>query len=731
MTASNDEIQKLANEALQAALDEVAGGRPDQADALYRAVLELLPDEPRAHFGLGQLERQAGHAGAAIPHFASALQAAPDEAAYWLAYIEALMETCQFVTARELIGLGRRHGLRDPAVDAFERQLDAAGEPRREEIDAAAALYAQGRMEAAGAAARDLAERFPQYGFGWKLLAAVQYKKHDLDGAMESMRRAVTYAPEDAETLCNFGLLLKRCSRLDEARSVLEQAIVLRPDSGRIHNHLAGTLADMGLLAEALEESNKALALEPTLLDSWQTLALIRESQGRTADAIAAYRHVLAHDPDHSGASCNLLFCLSHSEDISPAELFIEHRRFGERLEARTPVARAWDNPADPGRPLRIGFVSGDLRNHAVASFITPIFRSLAERPGLVLHAYHNFPLHDAVTEQLRGLVPQWRDIAELDDEAAERLVRADGIDILIDLSGPTAFNRLPLFARKPAPLQATWIGYPGTTGLSTVDYLFADGHLLPPGRFDDQFTEKLVQLPLVVTFKPAQDAPELVPLPALANGYLTFGSFNRISKFSRKVVATWGGLLRALPDARLVMAGMPEGGTDFELLRGWLQDEGVDPARVRFHRRLGMRDYLALHNEIDICLDTFPYSGGTTSFHALYMGVPTLTIAGKTMAGRQTSTILEHCGLDSFVADDGEDFVRKGLAAARDLPALAQLRARLRESSPLWAADAVPRVSDGLEHAFRLMWERWCKGLAPISFQVPQRGPLPGAARQ
>ncbi len=720
----NDEIRKLADEALQAALTETEAGRHEQADELYRAVLQLQPERAEAHFGLGLLERRAGKAGAAIPHFASALQAAPGEADYWLAYIEALMEARQFSTARELIDLGRQHGLEGPEVDAFERQLDAGGEPDPGEVEAAANLYAQGRLTAAGDAARALTERFPQHGFGWKLLAAVLYKGRDLTNAMAAMRRAVNYAPDDAETLCNFGLLLKRSGQLPEARSVLEQSIALRADNAYAHNYLAGTLSDLGLLDEAHASARTALDLNPTFIDAWQSLAVIYEREGKTEQAIATYRQVLAQKADYLDAFCNLLFCLSHTVDIAPADLFQEHRRYGQLLEARAAALGeppAWDNTREPQRPLRVGFVSGDFRHHAVASFIAPIFECLAGRPGLSLHAYHNFPAYDHITAELRALVPQWRDIAELDDVAVERLIRADAIDILIDLSGPTAYNRLLVFARKPAPLQATWIGYPGTTGLATMDYLLSDQRLVPPGRFDDQFTEKLAYLPLSAAFTPAPNAPGLVPPPALENGYLTFGSFNRLSKISLPVVAVWGRLLRALPDARLILAGMPEGGgSGDDQLRGWLRDEGIDLARVRFYPRMGMVDYLALHNEIDLCLDTFPYSGGTTTFHALYMGVPTLTMAGNTMAGRQTVCVLEHNGLTQFIAADADDFVRKGIAASQDLAGLATLRARLREDSPLWAPDAVLRIANGLENALRLMWGRWCAGLPPVSFAAP-----------
>lgn len=705
---------------MQSALHEADAGQAEQARALYHAVLDLLPGHAAAHFGLGMLERRRGEAGAAIPHFANALQAAPDQESYWLAYIDALMEARQFVTARELVALGRQHGLQGAAVDAFERQLANCGEPTPQEIEAAAALYAQGRPDEAGEAARALTERFPQHPFGWKLLGAIQYKRRALTQALASMRKAVQYGPEDAETLSNFGLMLKRAGQLQESRQILEQAISLQPGNGHAHNHLAGTLMEMGCLADAHACASKAVELAPRHVEAWITLAIILDNLGRSGEAIEAYRRVLEQNPDHHDAHDNLLFCLSHMADLSPEALFAEHRNFGQRLEARTGPPPAWDNPPIPERRLRIGFVSGDLRNHAVSSFVEPIFRRLAARPGLELIAYYNHPVQDSVTAHLRSLVPHWRDVAELGDAALDALVRADGIDILIDLSGHTAHNRLPLFARKPAPLQASWIGYPGTTGLSTMDYLLADQHLVPPGQFDGQFTEKLVLLPLSSGFMPAADAPDLAPPPALANGYLTFGSFNRLSKFSRPVVAVWGQLLRALPDTRLLMAGMPQGGGGHEQLQAWLRAEGIDAGRVRFHPRTRLHDYLALHNEVDICLDTFPYSGGTTTLHALYMGVPTLTLAGRTMAGRQTVCILEHHGLAQFIARDAEDFVRKGVAASQDLEALAALRAGLRADSPLWAADTVPRVVDALENALRLMWRRWCAGLPPAAFTAP-----------
>lgn len=713
------EVRQLASEALGAALLELEAGRVDQAVALYRAVLELQPGHAEAHYRLALLDRQAGRLAEAIAHHAEALQAAPEEEAYWLGYLDALVDARQFASAAELLALGRGHGLRGPAVEAIAARIAAEGAPTAAGIDAAARLFAAGRLVEAGAAARALTERYPQHSFGWKLLGGVLHASGDVPGALQAMETAARYAPDDAETLSNLGLLLRKAGRAPEAEPVLARALALDAGNVHAHNHLAVTLMDLGRLHEAHASASAAVARDPSHREAGNTLAVVLQRQGRLAEAVEAYRRVLARHPDDTDAHSNMLFCMSQMDGITPADLFAEHRRFGQRLEAILGAPEPWVNPREPERRLRIGFVSGDLRNHAVASFVEPVLERLSGRRGVALYAYYTYPLHDAVSARLRGYMAGWCDCAALDDAALAQRIRADGIDILVDLAGHTAHNRLPLFARKPAPLQATWIGYPFSTGLAAMDYYLTDRYILPPGQFDHLFTEKLVHLPVSAPFQPLPDAPDLAPPPALASGHVTFGSFNRLSKISRQVAALWGRLLRAMPASRLLVAGMPEGGGQEPLL-AWLAEEGVDAARVRFHPRTGMRDYLALHNEVDLNLDTFPYSGGTTSLHALYMGVPTLTLAGDTAAGRQTACILEHNGLARFVARDAEDFVAKGLAACADLDALAALRAGLRSRFPPPSGESMTHVADGVENALRLMWRRWCAHLPAASFEAP-----------
>ena len=713
-----DEVRQIVTEALQAARREAGAGNPGQAVALYGAVLDLQPGHAGAHHGLGLLARQAGDPATAIPHFAAALQSDPNEPDHWLDYLDALVAARQFATALELLALGRQHGLEGKAADAIERQLATCSAPDAATIDAAAALFNGGQLEEAGNAAYALIEQFPQHAFGWKLLGGVQHQRGDLAQSLHALRTAAAHAPDDAETLSNLGLALMRAGELAESHEVLLRATALQPDNAHAHNHLAITLMEMGQLADAHAAVDTALALAPQHRQAGNTLAQVLQQRNRPLEAVDIFRSVLARDPDHTDAHSNLLFCLSQMAGVTPADLTEEHRAYGRRIEARARPSQTWDNTRAPERTLRVGFISGDLRNHAVAHFIEPVFERLAGRPSIVVHAYYNFPLHDAVTERLRSHVAHWRDVAGLNDAALDALVRADGIDILVDLSGHTSFNRLPALARKPAPVQASWIGYPGTTGLTAVDYYMADRLLLPPGQYDHLFTEKLALLPLFVPFEPTVDAPDVVPLPALANGYITFGSFNRLSKFSRDVVALWGPLLRAMPTARLLVAGIPEHGN--RQLLEWLGQEGVDATRVDFHGRTGLRDYLALHNRVDLCLDTFPYTGGTTTLHAGWMGVPTLTLAGGTLPGRQSASCLEHWGLPQFIARDADDFLARGLAACADLAALDAQRACLRGWFPLPTSDAMTRIADSVELALRMMWRRWCAGLPAASFEVP-----------
>lgn len=707
-------IQALLTQA-QAALDQATF---EDAATIYQRVLELDDGHPFAHHQLGLLELRLGRPGALV-HLATALKAAPAEQQYWLAYIGALIDSGETEGAAQVLALGRARGLKGQAVEQMAARLAPPAPASEAETAAVMALLAAGRFDHAGQAAQALTLRAPADSFGWKIQAAVDRMQGRLEPALQAMRQAARCAPDDAETFANLGSLLLDLQRPVEAEAQLRHALALRDDA-EYWNTLGISLS--GRVHEAQQAFQRALALRPDNAQALNNLAGNLLSQSRTAEAVALYQRVLALQPDFHEARSNMLFCLSQFDDIDAVALFRAHVAYGAMVEGPLrksgQQARSHANARDAARVLRVGFVSGDLRKHALISFFEPVLAVLAKRPQLEVVAYYNHPQHDADTARLRGHVGLWRDIfRQSDAEVAER-IRADGIDILFDLSGHTAFNRLPLFAMKPAPVQVTWLGYPGTTGMKAMDYFMVDRLLLPPGRFDAQFIEKLVHLAVGSPFQRQRGAPPVNALPALASGVVTFGSFNRISKMSRIVIGVWARLLRGAPGSRLLVGGMPDDDSG-AAIAAWLAEEGIDADRLEFHRRSDVQTYLALHHRIDICLDTFPYSGGTTTMHALTMGVPTLTIAGDSAAGRQSTCIMGHAGLSDFVAADVDDFVARGLAWCGKLALLSQLRAGLaaRFSENFVMHDVA--VADSVEAALRVMWQRWCAGKKPVAIEV------------
>ena len=356
------DVLQIVDQAMQAAHHETEAGNLEQALALYGAVLDLQPGHAGAHHAVGVLASRAGDAETAIPHFAAALEADPGQEAHWLAYLAALIEARQFAAAAELLQLGRTHGLQGQAIDDIERQLASSGAPDSSEIDAAAALFAQGRTEEAEHAARALVERFPQHSFGWKLLGGIYHRRGDAHGALNAMAMSARFDPDDAETLSNLGMLLMRANRLDESENVLRRALALRPGNVDAHNHLAITLAERGRLSEAQANANAALALDPRHEKAAITLALILQTQGRLVEAVAVYRDLLERNPEQTDAHSNMLFCLSEMPGLTPDALFAEHRLYGRLVEQRTAPPTSLDNTPEPERRLRIGFVSEAAR---------------------------------------------------------------------------------------------------------------------------------------------------------------------------------------------------------------------------------------------------------------------------------------------------------------------------------------------------------------------------------
>jgi predicted O-linked N-acetylglucosamine transferase (SPINDLY family) len=710
------------------------GGRLDLAEQLYQAVLQASPQHAPANYCLGMLRVQLRRPEEGLPYLKAALQTQLDIPDYWLGYLEALRLVGRTEAARNILILGRRHGLAGSAVDEFERRLQAqsAGtvetanapttatttapntapapaatqplklskatrktrrnrdrEIRRHEAELLA-LVGQQKNADALALARCMSERFPECGLGWKILGALMPRDEVADEAIAVMRTAVRLLPRDAEAHVNLGISLARAKRPQEGEGYLRRAIELDPGLAAAHFRLAVAYELQGRYAEAEASLRRGREL------------------GKSAMSVAR---------DDELSYSHLLFFMAHNPAIGAEELFAEHRRFGEHFESR--LRPAWPqhaNNRDPERCLEVGLVSGDFYNHSVPKFLEPILRHLAGRPGMRLHAYYNGSREDETTRRLQAHCGRWNRVGELTDSQLADRVMVDGIDVLIDLSGHTGFNRLPLFARKPAPVQVSWLGYPGTTGLQAMDYYLADEHWLPPGRFDHLFTEKLAYLPDRWAFELHPNIPPIGPLPALKAGHLTFGSFHRLGKITPAAIHLWSQLLLAQPRARLLLVGIPLDGEQAPLLRDFAA-QGIDLARLTLHDRTSMDGYLALHNQVDIALDTQPYGGATTTMHSLSMGVPTLTIAGATSMSRACAGILSHVGLQAFAANDTADFVNKAHYWSNNLPVLAKLRADLRSRHNQSPGGQPPLIAAHLEAALRHMWRRWCENLPAESF--------------
>ncbi|WP_408532371.1 O-linked N-acetylglucosamine transferase family protein [Paraburkholderia fungorum] len=620
-----------------------------------------------------------------------------------------------------LLQQGRADAARGP-LERADELLPAAARPvpTADEQKQVVALYKSGRTTEAATMAQGLTERYTHHALGWRVLGLARAAEAQFDEAIDPLRRARESDPHDFDVILTLADVLRHQGRAAEAEREARHLTELAPE--RIEGYcvlgLALQLQERNDEAEVIVR--RALEIAPGDTRVLATLASILLRLGRLAEARDICDRALKIDPGMTAVRSNLLFAMTHDEAVDDQALLAQHRLFGKLVEDKLRVYRKpHPNLREPQRCLRVGFVSGDLYAHAVASFLAPVLHYLAREPGLTLHAYYNNTVDDSVSQQLRAQFASWTPVAHMSDAALDEKIRADRIDILIDLSGHTGLNRLPVFARKPAPIQASWIGYPATTGMRTMDYYFADRFFVPPGEPENQFVENIVHLPASAPFVPADVAPPINRLPALANGYVTFGSFNRMSKLRPAVIKLWAQLLHAVPTARMLIGGVPEDG--YNKLVDWFEQEGIDRTRLESRPRLQMRVYLQQHHAVDICLDAFPYAGGTTTLHAAWMGVPTLTLPGGSAASRGGAAIVSHLALEGFIASDPADFIEKGVDWANNLSTLAELRANMRERCARSAYFQPGVVAEGMSRALRLMWQRWTEGKPPVAFDPGQ----------
>ncbi len=648
-------------------------GRLDEAEAAVREALRLHPENPAAHNTLGLVLFKQSQPEQAAAHFGRAVQLQPNLVEAWVNLGDAL----------------RSLGRRDEAGASYERA-------------------AQLRPSDPGPAA--------------KLGALLMELGRPADASL-CYERALRLRPDSAILCNNLGLALLPQGRHEEARLSFRQALYLQPDLAEAHNNLGLALLNLGRAGEALLSLRRAVDLQPGFADAYNNLGLAlaavgqpdeavacyervvqisshharalanlgnaRKDMGLASEAVACYRQALAAQPENAAVHSNLLLALQYQANADPLEILAEARRYAQRHAASGADAlKPPPHPPRQGRRLRIGYVSADFREHPVAYFLEPILAN-HDRQRFEIFCYAEVARPDARTQRFQGYADQWRSLLGLSDEQAAEIIRRDGIDILVDLSGHTGGNRLLVFARKPAPIQVSYLGYLGTTGLPALDYYLTDAHADPPGLAEAHYQERLVRLPECGFCYQPGEAPAVRPEPpARQLGQVTFASLNAVAKLTEEVLALWARILAAVPGSRLLLRSGASRQAE-ERICAILASHGVAPERLGLIGPVPSRvDYLKLYQAVDLCLDPFPYNGVTTTCDALWMGVPVLTWAGRMSVSRQGVRFLHNVGLDELIADTPEGCVGLAAELADDLDRLTALRAGLRRAHESFAVD-------------------------------------------
>ena len=702
-----------------------AGGMTDEAIAEFQRALALNPDLPQVHNNLGSSFRTKGDLDSAIEHFQLSLTLRPNSAETLMNLGHALREKKQWqeaaTTYEQAVRLrpqdSQAHwnfanallesGRTQEAMAAYRQALALRSDFAEAHYGLGCALRKAGELDQAMACFQRAVELKGDYGDAYNNLGMIFEEKGDFGLAITALSHAITINPDDFMAHNNLGIVYHTSGRSADAINEFRRTLEIRPGYPEALANLALVLSEIGQLQESIDYFNRALEQCPDQALALNNLANALKEMGRIDEALDVYRRA-TQTMNEPWAYDNLLFGLYTHPDYGPKEILEEHqgwaRKFAEPLKPKSPV---FDNHRTPDRRLRIGYVSPDFNEHPVGRFLLPLL-SNHDREKFEIFCYSDVRLPDAVTEQLKIHTDVWRKTNGLTDERLAQMIRQDQIDILVDLTSHTKGNRLLVFARKPAPIQVTYLAYCGTTGLDTIDYRLTDPYLDPSENDDRFYSERSFRLPSTYwCYLAPRLSPTVGPLPARENGYITFGCLNSFTKVSSVSWETWRQLLQRVPQSRLVLHAR-EGGHR-QRVTDLLANHGVDPQRLEFIPRLAVDQYFNQYSRIDIALDPYPYPGGTTTCDALWMGVPVVSLIGKTAVSRGGYSILSNIGLPELVAQTPEQYVQTAAALAEDRQRLSDLRSGLRErmlASPLLDA---PRFARDVETAFRQMWRQWC----------------------
>ena len=678
-------------------------GRIEAAISAFSTAKSISPNNWTSYHNLASTLKQQGRIAEAAREFEQALKLKPDLFEVAFGYATCLHELQRFQEASRAYALSVR--LR-PDFGAFINLGNVF--LKLEQTDRACVAY------------RRAIELRPDSAMAHASLASALLRASRPGEACAAFRVALVFDRKLPEVWHGLALGLRGVGRLTECIDAFKEAVELDPDSAEIRNNYGNVLREMGQMGVACNEYERALMLRPDYAEAVTNLATGRKDQGRLSEAIELYERALAAKPDLPVIEGNLVYAMSYVPGMTLKRLYDAHTAWNDHHAAK--FKDIW--PQSHSRPRnraspRIGFVSSDFLHHPVGYFIIQLLETLKKK-GVNFFCYANQTREDALTARFRATAHAWRSIAGLSDDAAADQVRADEIDILFDMSGFMAGNRLLLFARKPAPIQVSWFGYMATTGLEAIDYILADRYHIPVAS-ERYYRERVVRLPdSLVCFDPPPEAPDVTPLPGLNNGYVTFGSFNVLCKLNPDVIGLWARILNRVPNSKLLLK---TGAFSCPATRQYYIDMfaqiGVTADRLELLGKTPRRQHMEAIARCDIALDPFPYLGCTTTAESVWMGVPVIARPGELFSSRHSLSLLSSVGYTETIVTDLEAYVEKAVELAADLPRLAKLRGSLRsqiKSSSLCDAE---KFTTNFEKACGRMWEIYRSGSDPFGFSM------------
>jgi predicted O-linked N-acetylglucosamine transferase (SPINDLY family) len=647
-------MELTVQDAIKLAISHHRAGRLDQAEELYKLILQAEPDEADAMAMYGTLLSQKGFHDDGLNLIERAIKLKPGAADFHA-----------------------NHGL---------------------------VLFSAGQIDAAIRAYQKAIEIRPDIGNVHYNLGNALQRRGEINEAIDQYLMAITLKPDDAQAFCNLGGALLKQERVGEAVAAFRRAVEYQPEYAEAMSNLGTALLRGKKMDEAVEWFGKAAALRPRVAEIVNNYAGAMKDSGRLEEALNWYRRAIGDKPNHVVHS-NLIYLLQFHQDFEGRAIAMELGRWNQaHAAALGEDIAAHNNYSVPERRLKVGYVSPNFFDQAESHFVLPLLAG-HDRGKFEVHCFSSVRKPDEVTERHRALADVWHECLRDDDEALAKRIREAHIDVLVDLTMHMGDNRLLVFARKPSPVQVTWLAYPGSTGLKTMDYRLTDGVIDPVGRDDSVYTEKSIRLPgCWVCYDPLSEAPAR---PVAQSGPITFGSLNNPCKINPRTLRVWARILRGVADSRLLMLSVSE--TQRVQIRRIFEEAGVKPPRIDFVTPGKREEYLRQYDRIDIGLDPWPYNGITTTCDALWMGVPVVTQTGLTAPSRAGASILKAAGLGELVGDSQDQFVKLAVDLAKGGARLMNLRSALRERVCGSALMDSRKFAGEVETAYREMWTKWC----------------------